>query len=227
MVIETSALRDRLEHRRIELVAVVQDVDPVARHERHPGRPGHRRQELFVVDRELVVESVPRWELGGRDQVTDERHGPGADRPAPRVVDHVPQERAAPTATRTRAAGAPASRTESALWASASADPAPFGSASGSPPAGRAAARSAAGGGRGGRRRSSGGWGRGRAIGVLRPRISDAGSALSAHGLLTRGRDARSLRHVPQLGDVRRVCAGGRGPLLGPGHPGARRPWRS
>ena len=41
---------------------------------RHAGRAGHRRQELFVVDRELVVEPVARGRLGRRDQVADERH---------------------------------------------------------------------------------------------------------------------------------------------------------
>ena len=92
MVIENSASLDRVEHRRVERVAVVQDVDAVARQERHAGRAGHRRQELLVVYGELVVEPVAGWELGGRDQVTDERHRAGAGRPAPLVVDHRPQE---------------------------------------------------------------------------------------------------------------------------------------
>ena len=85
-------LGDRLQHRRIEGVAVVQDVERVPRQERHPGRARHRRQELLVVDRELVVEAVLRRGLDRRDQVADQRHEAHADRPAPFVVRQVPEK---------------------------------------------------------------------------------------------------------------------------------------
>ena len=63
-----SRLPDGLEHGRIELIAVVENVNPVARHERRVGRAGHRGQELRRFDGEIMVETVLRRFLYGVDE---------------------------------------------------------------------------------------------------------------------------------------------------------------
>jgi len=63
-----SRLPDGFEHGRIELIAVVENVNPVSRHERRVGRAGHRGQELRRFDCEVMVESVLRRFLYGVDE---------------------------------------------------------------------------------------------------------------------------------------------------------------
>ena len=106
--------RDRLEHGRIESVAVVQDIEAVTWRERDPRCARHRREEFFVGDRKLVVQTVTRRELGRRDQIADEAHQPRTERPPPLVVGHVVNEREGPRPPRPQqAAGARPERQQS------------------------------------------------------------------------------------------------------------------
>src|SRR4029450_2960238 len=78
-------LTDVLEHRRIELVAVVQEDEAVAGCERHASGAHDGLYELVVRDRELVIESVARRKLARRNQIADKAHQSGDDRPIPPV----------------------------------------------------------------------------------------------------------------------------------------------
>ena len=98
--------------------------------ERHAGRAGHRRQELVVVDRELVVEAVARRQLDRRDQVADERHRARADRPAPLVVHDREQARDRPRPPRPEQPPHARPERQRAFGLRAAADRAPAGIAS-------------------------------------------------------------------------------------------------
>ena len=104
----------------------------VAGQKRHAGGAGHRRQELVVVDRELVVEAVARRKLGRPDQVADERHRAGADGPAPLVARDRDQRHDRPRPPRPEQAPAARPDASAPLSAGVSADRARAGSASAS-----------------------------------------------------------------------------------------------
>ena len=121
IVIDSSALRDRLEHGRIELRRRCSGCRCGSR-----ARTA-RRSRPPSVGRNSSSSTENSWSRpyrGGnserRDQVADERHRARAHRPAPRVVHHRAEEDAAPTATTTTAAGGRASRSAACPSAGAS-----------------------------------------------------------------------------------------------------------
>src|SRR4030095_4671286 len=69
----------------IELVAVVQQDEVVTGCERHASGAHDGLYELVVGDRELVIESVAWRKLVRRNQIADEAHQSGDDRPIPPV----------------------------------------------------------------------------------------------------------------------------------------------
>src|SRR6185369_4566525 len=77
---------DRLQHRGIEFVAVVQQLNLVAG-EHRARRARNRVQKLVRLDREFVVESVHRWEFLGGHQIVHERDRSADGGPPPMIGD--------------------------------------------------------------------------------------------------------------------------------------------
>ena len=135
---------DRLEHRRVELVAVVEDLQRVAGQERHrrsrpPSSAGTRRRRSRTRDRGRTAATLRPARSGSRRAPSRPCRSP-----SPTCRGRCSTGRRRPRATRTRTAAASGSRTAGPLSASAVADPAPSCSASGGPRDGRATGRRAA-----------------------------------------------------------------------------------
>ena len=81
---------DRVEHRRVELVAVVQHGHVIAVHERGAGGAGHTLDERLGADRHLVLEAVEGWAFDRRGDPRRGRHQPQPCCVAPFAVDRCP-----------------------------------------------------------------------------------------------------------------------------------------
>ena len=98
---------DGVEHRRVELVAVVEHADPVTANERGPGRALDAVDERLRPDRHAVVEAIDGWPLLRRREVHhDGEHGRDA-REEPPVGGRRPDSRGGPQPPREQHAARP------------------------------------------------------------------------------------------------------------------------
>src|SRR5688572_12191077 len=76
---------DGFEHGRIKLVSVVQNLQAISLGEGNPRSAHDTVDELFRIDRELMIQTVLGGELPRCDQMRDHGHYPRADRPPPLI----------------------------------------------------------------------------------------------------------------------------------------------
>ena len=87
---------NRLEHRRVELVAVVEDGDRVAGQQRAARRADHAVEEGVRVDRHPVIDGEGQAGVAQRDGLAERRHQAGAERPPPVIRGQGPRARDGP-----------------------------------------------------------------------------------------------------------------------------------